>query len=180
MFGLAAVCCEQVGDSRIGKFESQSVPMITVGKCPNSVGIQFYNPENGTFISSIDYRFQNHVTSGAYFGLKYQAGVFIYRLECIHNIFAPKYNIDSTVYIHTHSPPLVATIIGIPTYQTPNIYTAVFKDGSISEYTEEVLSAAMDIPLSVPKSLLPHWIKGGANATLLLQTMSKPVMGFYK
>jgi hypothetical protein len=177
MFGLAAVCREQVGDSRLGKFESQSVPMIAVGRFPNSTGLQFYKPANGTFISSIDYKFQNHVTSGAYFGLKNQTGIFIECLDESTSIFAPKYNIDSSVHVHTHSPQSVATVICIPTYQTPNIYTVVFKDGSISEYTEELLSAATDTPLSLPQSLLPYLIKGGANATLFLHTMSKPNHG---
>jgi len=30
--------------------------MIAVGCCPNSTGIQFYNPSNGTLVSSIDYK----------------------------------------------------------------------------------------------------------------------------
>jgi hypothetical protein len=33
-------------------------------------GLLFFNPANGTFISSIDYKFQHHVTSGSYFGIK--------------------------------------------------------------------------------------------------------------
>jgi hypothetical protein len=45
--------------------------------CPVSGGLQFYNPANGTFVSSIDYRFQDNVMSGSYFGLKYQPGTFI-------------------------------------------------------------------------------------------------------
>ncbi len=180
VFGLAAVRRERVGDTRLGKFEPQSVPMIAVGKCPNSPGLQFYNPAYGTFISSIDYKFQNHVTSGAYFGMKYQPGVFIYRLDESTSVFAPKYNLDSPVYVHTHSPPSIATVIGIPTYNTPDIYTVVFRDGSISEYTENLLSAA---PTSCPtstQSLLPSWVKGGANATLFLHSMSKPRHGVLK
>jgi hypothetical protein len=55
LFGVAAVRREQQGDQSLGKFDSQSVPMIAVGRCPNSNGIQFYNPSNGTFVSSIDY-----------------------------------------------------------------------------------------------------------------------------
>jgi len=74
--------------------------------------------------------------------MHYQPGVFIYRLDESTSIFAPKYNLESLVYVHTHSPPSLGKIIGIPTYQTPDIYTVVFKDGSISEYTEDLLSAA--------------------------------------
>jgi hypothetical protein len=55
--------------------------MIAVGRCPHSTGLQFYNPANGTLVSSIDYKFQHNITSGAHFGLKYQPGVFIYRLS---------------------------------------------------------------------------------------------------
>jgi hypothetical protein len=63
VFGLAAVRRERVGNTRLGKIESQSVPMIAVGKCPNPPELQFYNLANGAFISSVDYKFQNHVTS---------------------------------------------------------------------------------------------------------------------
>ncbi len=131
VFALAAVRRERVGDSRLGKFDSQSIPMIAVGRCPNSTALQFYNPANGTFVSSIDFKFQNHVTSGAYFSMKYQPVSFIYRLDESTSVFAPTFNIDSSVYVHTHSPPLLATVIGIPTYSAPDIYTVAFKDGSI-------------------------------------------------
>jgi hypothetical protein len=76
-FSLAAVKRECHGDTSINKFESQSLPMIAIGKCPNSNGIQFFNPMNGTFVSSIDYVFQDHVTSGSRFGFKNQPGTFI-------------------------------------------------------------------------------------------------------
>ena len=89
--------------------------MIAVGRCQNSNAIHFYNPANGTFVSSIDYKFQNNVTSGAFFGLKYQPGTFIYRLDKSTTIFAPKFLLDSSVYVHTHSPPSVAKVIGIST-----------------------------------------------------------------
>jgi hypothetical protein len=56
LFSLAAVCHERVGDSKLNKFENQRIPMIAVGRCPTSNGLQFYNPANGTLISSIDYK----------------------------------------------------------------------------------------------------------------------------
>ena len=31
VFGLAAVCRDHIGDSRLGKFDAQSLPMIAVG-----------------------------------------------------------------------------------------------------------------------------------------------------
>jgi hypothetical protein len=65
--------------------------MITIGCCSNSNGIQFYNPITGTFVSLIIYKFQMNVTSGAYFGPKYQPGTFIYRLDESTSIFAPKF-----------------------------------------------------------------------------------------
>jgi hypothetical protein len=145
LFSVAAVRRERHGDVSLGKFESQSIPMIAVGRCSNSNGIQFYNPANGKFVSSIDYKFQLNVTSGAYFGLKYQPGVFIYRIDESSSVFSPTYALDSSVYVHTHSPPSVAKVVGIPTYNTPNIYTVAFKDGSISEYTDDLLSATPDI-----------------------------------
>jgi hypothetical protein len=55
LFSLAAVRRERIGDDKLTKFESQSLPMIAVGRCPHSNGLQFYNPVNGTFVSSIDY-----------------------------------------------------------------------------------------------------------------------------
>jgi hypothetical protein len=176
MFGLAAVKRDRIGDSSIGKFSAQSVPMIAVGRCPNSPGLLFYNPTNSTFVSSEDYKFQPNTTSGTHFGYKYQSGTFLYRLDETTSIFSPKFPIDSLVNVNTHSLPPVAKIIGLPSYNSPNIYTVTFKDGSISEYTEEVLSA---VPTTSPiptSTLLPKWIKGGANATLFL-SMAKPRHG---
>jgi hypothetical protein len=113
-FTLAAVRQERKGDENLQKFESQTLPMIAIGHCPTSNGLQFYNPVNGTFVSSIDYTLQHHVSSGSGFGLKYQPGVFIYRLDETKTIFSSKFKLDSSVLVHTHSPPHVATVIGIP------------------------------------------------------------------
>jgi hypothetical protein len=89
LFRLAAVRRERHGDTRLNKFEAQSISMIVIGRCPNSTGLQFYNPKNGTIVSSIDYKIQPHVTSGAFFGIKYQPGTFIYRLDETNSIFCP-------------------------------------------------------------------------------------------
>jgi hypothetical protein len=70
----------------------------------------------------------------------------------------------------------VAKIIGLPTYDHPNLYTIALKDGSIAEYEDNILSTATEVNSSV-KTLLPSWVKGGANATLFLHTMSKPRHG---
>jgi len=177
LFGVAAVRRERHGDNTLGKFECQSIPMIAIGRCPNSNGIQFYNPTNGTFVSSIDYKFQNNVTSGAFFGLKYQSGTFIYRLDETTSIFAPKFLLDSSVYVHTHSPPSIAKVIGIPSYNAPNVYTVSFCDGSIAEYLDEQLSAVDSSIPTLQKSLLPSWVKGGATATLFLNNMPRPRHG---
>ncbi len=177
LFSVAAIRRERHGDVHLGKFEAQSIPMIAVGRCPNSNGIQFYNPGNGTFVSSIDYKFQNNVTSGAHFGLKYHSGTFIYRLDESTSVFSPKFPLDSSVYVHTHSPPSLATIIGLPTYDHPNLYTVSFKDGSVAEYMDDILSAVPELHTSPVRSLLPTWIKGGAKATLFLHNMSKPRHG---
>jgi len=83
------------------------------------------------------------------------------------------------VLVHTHSPPSIAKVIGIPTYQNPYVYTVAFRDGrdgSVSEYTKDLLSKAPECMTSVP-SLLPAWMKGGAKATLFLEKMSKPRHG---
>ena len=110
--------------------------MIAVGRCPHSNGLQFYNPLNGSFVSSIDYKFQPHSTSGAHFGFRYQPGSFIYRLDETNTVFTPKFTLDSTVLVHSHSPPHRAKIIGLPTYDRPDVYTVLFPDGSISEYAD--------------------------------------------
>jgi hypothetical protein len=78
LFSVAAVRRQRHGDTTVGKFESQSTLMIAVGCCPNSTVLQFYNPIAGTLVSSIDYKWQPNVTSGAHFGFKYQPGVYIY------------------------------------------------------------------------------------------------------
>jgi hypothetical protein len=179
MFGLAAVRRERIGDTTLNKFDAQSVPMIAVGRCPHSNGLQFYNPTSGTFVSSIDYKFQPNTTSGAKFGYHYQPGTFIYRLDESNHIFTPRFNLDSTVLVHTHSPPHVAKIIGIPSYDRPDIYTVSFQDGTIAEYSgsNDILELA-PIQQPVGKSiLLPTWIKDHVNATLFLSSMSRPRQG---
>jgi hypothetical protein len=100
-FCLAAVRRERLGDEVLPKFSSQSIPMITIGRCPHSDGLQFFNPENGTTISSIDYKFQPNITICTRFGYKYQAGTFIYRLDETTTIYEPTFPIDSKVYSFT-------------------------------------------------------------------------------
>jgi hypothetical protein len=109
--------------------------------------------------------------------LKYKPGSFIYRLDESTSIFAPKYNIDSSVYVNTHSPPSIATVIEIPSYFAPDVHTGAFKDGSISEYTEGMLSTVNNTLSTLSLSLLPYWVVEGANATLFLSSMSKPHHG---
>lgn len=140
--------------------------MIAVGRCPVSYGVQFYNPDNGTLVSSIDYKFQPHVTSGARFGFCYQPGTFIYRLDESTSIFTPKFPLDTQVLIHTHSPPHTATVVGIPSYERPDVYTVKFSDGSLAEYADSnnLLEAAPVLSPTPRPSLLPHWIQGGVIA----------------
>jgi hypothetical protein len=178
-FSLAAVKRDRIGNDHLGKFDSQSIPMITLGRCPHSDGLQFYNPVNHTFVSSIDYRLQSNVTSGTRFGYKYQPGTFFYRLDETNAIFSPKFQLESNVLVHMHSPPHHAKVIGIPSYDHPDIYTVAFADGSIAEYsdTSGILEAIPDISVITPPSILPDWIQGGATATLFLPNMSKPRHG---
>jgi hypothetical protein len=178
-FALAAVCHERVGDTNLHKFDSQSLSMITLGHCPTSNGLQFYNPQNGTIVSSIDYTFQPHVTSGSRFGYKYQPGTFIYRLDETNVIYSPKFPLDSEVLIHTHSPPHHGMIIGVPTYTNPDVYTVKYQDGTIAEYSSspemsEAISSSSPIQVS---NILPDWVKGGATTTLFLSNMTKPRHG---
>jgi hypothetical protein len=178
-FGLYAVRRERSGDISLNKFDPQSLPMIAVGQSPNSNGLQFYNPSSGTFVSSIDYTYQPNVTSGTKFGYTYQPGTFIYRLDKTTTIYAPKFPLDSEVLVHTHSPPHHAKIIGLPSYDRPDIYTVLFPDGSIAEYsdTSAILEAAPVSSIKSPVTLLPTWIQGGTNATLFLDNMTKPRHG---
>jgi hypothetical protein len=176
MFGLAAVRRDRLGDTSLNKFEPQSVFMIAVGRCQNSNGLQFYNPANGTFVSSIDYKFQLHPTSGAHFNFKYQPGVFVYRLDETTMIFTTKLTLDSDVLIHTHFPPSRAKVIGIPCYASPDIYTVLFADGTIAKYSHQnnILEAApTPVTPSQIQSSLPSWIQSGVNATLFLSHMTK-------
>jgi hypothetical protein len=180
MFGLAAVRREHIGDSQLNKFDSQSIYMIAVGRCQQSNGLQFYNPSNCTFVSSIDYKFQMHSTSGVHFGYKYQPGTFVYRLDESTTIFKPQFQLDSEVFIHTHSPPHQAKVVGLPSCDRPDVYTVLFPDGSLSEYSDSnnIIEAIPSSPMtSKPPSVLPYWIKSGVNATLFLSSMSKPRHG---
>jgi hypothetical protein len=91
----------------------------------------------------------------------------MYRLDKSTTIFAPKYNLDSQVLLHYHSPPHVATVIDIPSYNAPNRYTVAFKDGAISKCDVDILSAMDDTLIQPTIALLPSWIKQGANATFI-------------
>jgi hypothetical protein len=116
---------------------------------------QFYWITIFIFISSIDYKFQHHTTSGAYFGIKYQPGMFLYRLDESTSTFAPKFSMDTNVFIHTHSPSSTTKVSGIPTYHSPNVYTVVFIEGSILEYTEDLLRENPTSTYNNIASLLP-------------------------
>jgi hypothetical protein len=94
--------------------------MIAVGRCPNSTGIQFYNPSNGTLVSSIDNKFQPNLTSGAHFVPQSLPWILL------------------CMYIH---------ILHL-SYHSPNVYTVSFRDGNISEYTDDLLSASPTLSTS--------------------------------
>jgi hypothetical protein len=83
------------------------------------------------------------------------------------------------VFVHTHSPPHVAKVVGLPSYERPNIYTVQFADGSLLEYSDcdNILEAKPDCPASSNSALLPPWIQDGTNITLFLSTMQKPKHG---
>jgi len=179
LFGLAAIRRERIGDSNLTMFDPQSVAMIAIGRCPHSNGLQFYNPVLGTFVSSIDYKFQSNVTCGTRFGYRYQPGTFMYRLDETTYTLTPKFYLDAEVLVHTHSPQHKAKIIGIPSYDRPDIFIAVFQDGSIAEYSDanNILEVAPVQQSSSSPVLLPHWVHDAANATLFLASMTKPRHG---
>jgi hypothetical protein len=178
-FSLVAVRRERQGNETLGKFESQSIPMITLGHCPNSNGLLFYNPLNGTFVSSIDYTMQPNVTSGARFGYKYHPGTFIYRLDETNTIYSPTFPLDSEVLVHTHSPPHRGVIVSVPTYTRPDMYVVRFKDGTLAEYSASSgLLESVDQPCSISSlQILPDWVTERSPVTLFLETMVKPRHG---
>jgi len=84
--------------------------------------------------------------------------------------------IQKSWYTHT----LHRTIVGVPTYDRPEIYTVSFPHGSLAEYSThtnmlELLPETSSSQTYVP--LLPSWIQGGANAMLFLYNMTKPRHG---
>ncbi len=64
-------------------------------------------------------------------------------------------------------------------YDHPNICTVTFTDGSIAKYTDNILTSAQAISPIREQPILPLWIKGGVNATLFFDHMSKPRHGVY-
>jgi hypothetical protein len=78
-----------------------------------------------------------------------------------------------------YSPPHIAKVINIPTYDHPDIYTVTFADGSISEYSDQsnILEALPNLQQPSSHPILPTWIQDGVNATLFLTDMSKPHHG---
>jgi hypothetical protein len=87
--------------------------------------------------------------------------------------------LDSTVLIHTHSPPHEAKVIGLPSYDRPDIYTVLFADGSISEYSDQnnIMEASSVHENLKQCLLLPSWVQNALNATLFLSSMAKPRHG---
>jgi hypothetical protein len=73
----------------------------------------------------------------------------------------------------------MAKVIGIPSYDHPDIYSVVLNNGSITEYSDSnnILEACPDSTVTSPCSILPTWIQRGANATLFLFDMTKPRHG---
>jgi hypothetical protein len=76
-------------------------------------------------------------------------------------------------------PPHSAKVIGIPTYDRPDVYTVLFANGSIAEYSDSnnILELAPVQQSTASLNLLPSWINDGANATIFLSDMSKPRHG---
>ena len=70
-------------------------------------------------------------------------------------------------------------MIGVPTYERPDLYTVFFPDGSLAEYTNDmnILELLPDTVAQISDPLLPSWIQGGVNATLFLQSMTTPRHG---
>jgi hypothetical protein len=98
-------------------------------------------------------------------------------LDETSTIFTPQLQLDAAVLVNTQSPPHPATIIGLPSYDKPNIYTVSFPDDSIAEYSTDLIESAPTSSVSATTKILPHWVKGGAITTLFLETMSKPKHG---
>jgi hypothetical protein len=74
----------------------------------------------------------------------------------------------------------VATVVGLPTYDRPDIYTVSFSDGSLAEYSVNdnlIEPAPVSLSPSTEPTLLPHWVQGGSNITLFLHNMTKPRHG---
>jgi len=76
----------------------------------------------------------------------------------------------------------LAKVIGIPTYDRPDVYTVLFADGSIADYSDSnnILELAPIQQSAVHLHLLPLWIKDGANVTIFLNNMSKPRHGKFR
>jgi hypothetical protein len=82
--------------------------------------------------------------------------------------------LDSEVLVHTHSPPHQAKVIGLPSYDRPDIYTVLFKDGSIAKYSDSnnILEATSIISTTEDTPLLPNWVQDGTNATLRISVFN--------
>jgi hypothetical protein len=122
MFGLAAVRRERIGDSKLGKFDSQSVPMIAVGRCSTSNGLLFYNPVNSTFVSSVDYKFHPIRLVGHTSVINTNRVPFSTVLMRLIPFFHRNLLLTQRcIYIHTHHP-LLLRLLG---YQPmiPNMFT---------------------------------------------------------
>jgi hypothetical protein len=58
----------------------------------------------------------------------------------------------------------MATVVGLPTYDHPDVYTVKFKDDAHAEYSlSENILEATNVLCPIPDTnILPDWIKGVA------------------
>jgi len=57
--------------------------------------------------------------------------------------------------VHVFLPPCTVTVIVLPSYDHPNVYTVPFQDGSIANYSDTILEATSTSITTSEVLLLP-------------------------
>ena len=173
------------GGKHNNKFNSQTVQMICVGKCPKSDSFIFYHPETKVLVSDADgHRFDNYSPSGPQFNLKYDRGFTITRKLDQEMHQKPMHENNDTTYIKIAKKYIPATVLQVPLDEENEPYIVQMKEtGEIREVMSDKMNdhdptrAPTDNP-SVPNHLY-SWARHQAKVTLFLSShWTTPKQGY--
>jgi hypothetical protein len=173
------------GGAHLNKFQSQSLKVICVGKCPKSDSLLFYHPPSQQLISDADgHRFDNFSPSGPQFGLQYDGAFVLTRKsdQPIHQ--SPAHEEQSTAYVNRGNKYEKITVLSVPINDEDDNYTVQAQEsGHIFEVSHADITNSDPTKQSTdaaePLNNMYPWIKNNAKTTVFLSdTWTRPKQGF--